>query len=92
MLGQMCRSTLWELQMTKYVVCLGKKLWHYLDDVQPKDIVLGIIECEPKHLENNLSKFEKAYNKGRDNDCYEPFDNDELVYVEVTDEWQITTM
>ena len=74
--------------MNKYVICLGKKLWHYLDDVQPEDIVLGIIECEPKYLENNLSKFEKAYNEDRgvDNDFYEPFANNELVYVEVTDD------
>ena len=70
--------------MNKYVVCLGKKLWHYLDDIQPKDVVLGVIECNAQYLENNLLAFEKLHNEDRDMDCYETFANNELVYVEVT--------
>ena len=72
--------------MSKYVICLGQKLWHC--QTEEKDIVLGFIECEPKYLKNNLSKFEKFHNEDRgidsqDDSSYETFDNDELVYVEV---------
>ena len=79
--------------MSKYVICLGKKLWHYcvsdyLDAVEPKDIVLGVIECNPKYLENNLLKFERSHNEDRgidsqDDSSYETFANNDLVYLEV---------
>ena len=73
--------------MSKYVICLGKKLWQY-QDTQPEDIILGFIECNPKYLDDNLLKFEKSHNEDRGIDCeddvsYESFNNDELVYVEV---------
>tara|TARA_R100001163_G_scaffold15357_2_gene13927 strand:- start:544 stop:780 length:237 start_codon:yes stop_codon:yes gene_type:complete len=76
--------------MSKYVICLGKKLWQYQDNIQPEDIILGFIECNPKYLDDNLLKFEKSHNEDRGIDCqdwvrYESFDNDELVYVEVND-------
>ena len=74
--------------MKKYVICLGKKLWQYQDNIQLEDIVLGVIECDPKYLEDNLLKFEKSHNEDRgidskDDVSYESFNNDELVYVEV---------
>tara|TARA_R100001163_G_scaffold65550_1_gene63211 strand:+ start:675 stop:893 length:219 start_codon:yes stop_codon:yes gene_type:complete len=72
--------------MSKYVICLGKKLWHYQDNIQPINVVLGFVECNPKYLENNLLKFEKSHNEDRNIDCHETFKNNELVYVEVTDE------
>ena len=72
--------------MSKYVICLGKKLWHCQDNIQPIDVVLGIIECNAQYLEINLLEFEKTHNEDRDIDCHETFKNNELVYVEVADE------
>ena len=74
--------------MKKYVICLGQKLWQYQDNIQLEDIVLGVIECDLKYLEDNLLKFEKSHNEDRgidskDDVSYESFNNDELVYVEV---------
>jgi hypothetical protein len=74
--------------MSKYVICLGQKLWQYQDYLQELDVVLGTVECNPQDLNDNLLKFEKSHNEDRgidcqDDDSYESFDNDELVYVEV---------
>ena len=75
--------------MNKYVVCLGKKLWH--SRAEEKDIVLGFVECNAKYLDDNLLKFEISHNKDRgidsqDDSSYETFANNDLVYVEVNDE------
>ena len=63
-------------------------MWQYQDNIQLEDIVLGVIECDLKYLEDNLLKFEKSHNEDRgidskDDVSYESFNNDELVYVEV---------